>query len=383
MMLRGYPGRDLEQQTPVVERQAERVAAGQRSKGRRPKTDLAAHVQDVAVAGRIAEGVRYLTHELHRLLEVVARLQDSTHVLSVIDESSEQIKAEIRALAEQVQRLAEQAWTGGASTIIFDNPRLKADELTQIAGDTFAGFDPGSMTPATTGPVHPPGGAIGPLTVFSNPDASAKTVRQIAGNLYEQRQSSTASSDAAQQPQTILALFANAQDTGQLALLQEARVLRNILETVRDNFELELLPAGTVDDLSQALLHYRPAVVHFSGHGSPEGLLFERGNGQSRLVPRAALVRELSAFAPPLQCVVLNACYSESHISTGFAFGVPYVIGMRGPINDPSAIEFTRGFYEALAAGADIPFAYDRGCNHVGLKNLPGGEIPQLWQSQT
>jgi transposase-like protein len=57
--------------TAVVERHAARLACGQRPKGRRPQTDLVAHLQAVAQARRTAEAVRILTHELRRLLDVV------------------------------------------------------------------------------------------------------------------------------------------------------------------------------------------------------------------------------------------------------------------------------------------------------------------------
>lgn len=57
--------------TVVVERQAARVAAGQRPQGRRPQTDVAAHAQEVAPARYSADAVRFLTHELHGLLDVI------------------------------------------------------------------------------------------------------------------------------------------------------------------------------------------------------------------------------------------------------------------------------------------------------------------------
>jgi hypothetical protein len=57
-------------QTAVVERQAARLACGQRPKGRCPQTDVAAHLQEVAQARRTAEAVQILTHELRRLLDV-------------------------------------------------------------------------------------------------------------------------------------------------------------------------------------------------------------------------------------------------------------------------------------------------------------------------
>lgn len=80
-------GVQLRAQTPVVARQAERVARGQRPLGRKPKTDLAAHARDLATAERVALDVRYLTHELRELLEVVVVRQQ--RVLSAVERAAE------------------------------------------------------------------------------------------------------------------------------------------------------------------------------------------------------------------------------------------------------------------------------------------------------
>jgi len=62
----------LEAQTTIVARQAARVAAGRRPRGGRPKaTDPTAHAAAVARARSLVAGLRYLTGELRRLLEVV------------------------------------------------------------------------------------------------------------------------------------------------------------------------------------------------------------------------------------------------------------------------------------------------------------------------
>ena len=61
--------------TAVIERQAARLACGQRPKGRRPQTDVTAHLQEIAQARRTAESVRILTHALRRLLNVVVLSQ--------------------------------------------------------------------------------------------------------------------------------------------------------------------------------------------------------------------------------------------------------------------------------------------------------------------
>jgi hypothetical protein len=62
---------DLESQTAIVERQAARVAAGQRPRGKNPRTDLGAHAAVVAQARGVADGLRYLLDALHDLTEVV------------------------------------------------------------------------------------------------------------------------------------------------------------------------------------------------------------------------------------------------------------------------------------------------------------------------
>lgn len=55
----------------TVERQAARVAEGHRPRGRTPKTDVAAQTALLAQATRTAAGVRSLSQEVRRLLEVV------------------------------------------------------------------------------------------------------------------------------------------------------------------------------------------------------------------------------------------------------------------------------------------------------------------------
>lgn len=62
---------ELESQTAVVARQAARVAVGQRPRGKRPRTDLAAHAAVVAHARVVVDGLRYLLEVLHDLTEVV------------------------------------------------------------------------------------------------------------------------------------------------------------------------------------------------------------------------------------------------------------------------------------------------------------------------
>jgi hypothetical protein len=99
--------RALESQTTVVERQVARLQAGQRPKGRRPKTDLAAHLADVQAARQVAKAVQFLTEELRRLLDVV--VLDRRGLLDQAQRQSElntvlELLAEVAATAPAQQQ---------------------------------------------------------------------------------------------------------------------------------------------------------------------------------------------------------------------------------------------------------------------------------------
>jgi hypothetical protein len=71
-------------------------------------------------------------------------------------------------------------------------------------------------------------------------------------------------------------------------------------------------------------------------------------------------------FTANVECVVINACYSEVQ-AEAIVKHIPYVIGMDKAIGDKASIEFAVGFYTALGAGESIEFAYEFGCNAVEL----------------
>jgi pterin-4a-carbinolamine dehydratase len=132
-------------------------------------------------------------------------------------------------------------------------------------------------------------------------------------------------------------------------------------------------------DIQQALLDFKPQVVHFSGHGAGEdGLVFEDSTGQEKLVSPQALANLFSLFCERLECVILNACYSEVQ-AKAIAQHIPFVIGMSQAIGDRAAIEFSIGFYTALGAGETIERAYKFGCNTIQLEGLSEHLTPVLF----
>ena len=93
------------------------------------------------------------------------------------------------------------------------------------------------------------------------------------------------------------------------------------------------------DDLRRALLDFNPEIVHFCGHGlGDDGLVLENDPGLAQLVPTEALANLFKRFATRgLECVVLNACYSEIQAKE-IAEHIDYVVGMSSGIGDDAAI---------------------------------------------
>jgi uncharacterized protein YegL len=130
------------------------------------------------------------------------------------------------------------------------------------------------------------------------------------------------------------------------------------------------------------MLDLKPNIVHFCGHGSgEEGIAFEDENGQAKLVSTEALSGFFELFADKVECVVLNACYSEVQ-AEAIAKHIPHVIGMNKAIGDTAAIEFAVAFYDALGAGETIEFAYRLACNAIQLSGMPENLTPTLISKQ-
>ncbi len=95
----------LEAQAGTAQRYAERVAAGARPRGRQPRALAAAHAGQLSVARRTAQALRYLTAELHALLEVVV-----LRPAGVLDALTRQ--AELDALLDLLAEVRDGAGAG-------------------------------------------------------------------------------------------------------------------------------------------------------------------------------------------------------------------------------------------------------------------------------
>ena len=161
---------------------------------------------------------------------------------------------------------------------------------------------------------------------------------------------------------------------------KEVREIKQGLALANNRNQFEIIRRGAVNaaDMQQAIVEISPHIVHFSGQGAGEsGLILESSdhNG-SHVVTTAALANLFALFADIIECVVLNACYSEIQ-AQAINQHIGYVVGMNHEIADKAAINFSVGFYNALWAGRHIDFAYRSGCTAIQLNSSQESQVFQ------
>ncbi|GJD19255.1 hypothetical protein RIVM261_042110 [Rivularia sp. IAM M-261] len=178
----------------------------------------------------------------------------------------------------------------------------------------------------------------------------------------------------------ILILSTNPKNTTNLRLDEEVREIKNTLaiSPYRDEFQIITESAVRVDDLTRFLSHYQPTIVHFSGHGSgADGLALEDNSGNMQLVSTQALVKLFDLFQLQVECVLLNACYSEEQADFIHQH-IDCVVGMNQAIGDKAAIKFSVGFYTALGAGMNYEDCFQMGCTSIDLQGIPEYATPKI-----
>lgn len=167
----------------------------------------------------------------------------------------------------------------------------------------------------------------------------------------------------------ILFSTANPRGTSPLRVSEEIRDIRNVIKKVRNcSLSIEITWATRVEDFRDAMLRLKPKIVHYSGHGAgQEGIIFENEQGEIHFIKPDALAKILKPFADQIECVIINASYSEVH-ALALARDIDYVIGMTKAIDDKASIAFSTGFYRALAHQYSIKEAFDFACSEIEVK---------------
>lgn len=211
--------------------------------------------------------------------------------------------------------------------------------------------------------------------------SNAADIREVVRSILKEEFQNLAQRENPQSSsrKTILVLASSPTNQARLRLDKEVREIDEGLRRAqqREKFTLQQRSCVRPDDLRRALLDFNPDIVHFCGHGSgDDGLVLENDAGLAQLVPTEALANLFKRFATRgLECVVLNACYSEIQASA-IAQHIDYVVGMNSKIGDDAAIKFAVGFYDELGAGWSYEDAYNGGCDAIALQGIPEEHTP-------
>jgi CHAT domain-containing protein len=122
-----------------------------------------------------------------------------------------------------------------------------------------------------------------------------------------------------------------------------------------------------------------PAVFHFSGHGSDEGIYFEtEDRARAKLLSGALLAEALAALDQPPRVAVLNACDTKITGELIAQGTVEAVVSMAQPISDTAARVFVEQFYSAIANGQSLASAFRQGRVKLTMAELNEDETPVL-----
>lgn len=168
----------------------------------------------------------------------------------------------------------------------------------------------------------------------------------------------------------VLVLSANPTDPNMTSLrldMEASNLKEQLRQVVAPKLQLHVENCWAVrtDQIQTELLNNKPSILHFSGHGNKNVLCFEDREGKPVTIG-ANMIADIVKVYGDLECLVLNACYSEN-IAEACSKHVKTVIGCNANIADNAAIAFTRGFYQSVAHGRDYENAFSAAKNEVRL----------------
>jgi hypothetical protein len=174
----------------------------------------------------------------------------------------------------------------------------------------------------------------------------------------------------ASSPEKIDVLFIapSPEDQTPLRLDHEVREIQEKvrMSEYRDAVEFHWRPATRISDLFQHLNEVRPHVVHFSGHGDQDALVFEDHDGYSKSLSTSDLGQLLHISSDRIRLVVFNSC--ESALQAEHACDhIDAAIGMDQPVEDDAAKVFAGQFYNALGFGKSLKDAFEQARHQVKL----------------
>lgn len=133
-------------------------------------------------------------------------------------------------------------------------------------------------------------------------------------------------------------------------------------------------------DIVPLIAKYKPAIVHFDGHGGTLGFAVHANNGSDQLeiVTPDDLKRIFNAATGHLKLAYFDACDSDSHAKMA-VLAIATAIGMKSKISPIAARIFSRQFYVSLENLYSIHESFELACGQLNMENMEKfSDVPVL-----
>lgn len=169
----------------------------------------------------------------------------------------------------------------------------------------------------------------------------------------------------------LLFLSSSVDETSDLNISTEINAIENALKDIdKENKIIELNSKMSVDrdEFAKTIRKEQPTVLHISVHADPlKGLTLKGSEEQKEYITtddlRWVLTRQQDT-GKKIECLVLNGCNTLYTVKecTGLA---DIIIATKDPIQNKHAIQFSKGFYQLLAEGAEYQEAFNSGIHMI------------------
>jgi hypothetical protein len=209
-----------------------------------------------------------------------------------------------------------------------------------------------------------------------------RELSSLASRTSELEQKLLAAERQAAPPEVaVLFLASSPEDQATLRLDKEAREIERRVRAsdYREALFFESRMARQLPDLIQDLNEVKPAVLHFSGHGSKAELVFEDEHGNTHTLDNEMLGKLLRAAPPGIRLAVFNSCESAAQAQIAVQY-VDAAIGMNTTIDDVDAKIFAGQLYNSLGFGLSLADAFRQATFQVEAEgSADGAATPELF----
>lgn len=171
---------------------------------------------------------------------------------------------------------------------------------------------------------------------------------------------------------SVVHFSANARSHRRLNLRGEADRIELGLREGKRRYKLERVTKTDPDIFMETLRRTTPSIIHFSGHGGPDGIVMESDDHGHVVITPEMFATAIKHAGATVEVVVLNACHSAV-LAEALLAHVDCVIGLSDEIEDDAALAFSSDFYRDLGSKG-VHRAYQIARNQMAMKQMLDGE---------